>query len=299
MKKILTLSAAAMAIVFTACDDVNENDRKIPLEIQETEKVILAEEFTGANCPNCPTGASTLASLHETYGKSLIPVSLYPDKLENLTSPKNVDLRTKEASEIFAAYNQENILPSVMFNRTRIDGKVLQATKPEVWGATVYDLFESSKGQYSPCDIELSGSYDEASRTLSVNYLATFKHLVSQEVAFQVYVLEDGIISRQAGPNGLLPRYENNHVLRKALEGTWGKSYGANHTPGTTIEGSVTYTLSEEGKWTADAPKLSPVSKMENVSLVGFVCNVGGDREVLHAVQLPKLTIIKQPETEE
>ena len=109
MKKILTLSAAAMAIVFTACDDVNENDRKIPLEIQETEKVILAEEFTGANCPNCPTGASTLASLHETYGKSLIPVSLYPDKLENLTSPKNVDLRTKEASEIFAAYNQENI----------------------------------------------------------------------------------------------------------------------------------------------------------------------------------------------
>lgn len=276
MKKILTLSAAAMAIVFTACDDVNENDRKIPLEIQETEKVILAEEFTGANCPNCPTGASTLASLHETYGKSLIPVSLYPDQLEELTRPKNVDLRTKEASEIFAAYNQENILPSVMFNRTRIDGKVLQTTKPTVWGATVIKLFESSEGQYSPCDIELSRTYDAASRSLTVNYLATFKHSVSQEVAFQVYVLEDGIISRQAGPNGLLPKYENNHVLRKALEGTWGKSYGANHTPGTTIEGSVTYTLPET--W-----------KPENIQLVGFVCNAGGDREVLHAVQLPDI----------
>lgn len=254
MKHILSLSAAALALTFAACDNVDEKDRYIPIEFQETEKVVLAEEFTGANCPNCPTGAEVMTGFHETYGDNFIAVSMYPSQLSNLTEPKNVDLRTEIASSIFEAYNQENTLPAVMFNRTRIDGKVMQATKPEVWGAAVYNLFNNPEDKYAPCDISLLSAYDPESdkndpayRQLTVNYQVEFKHNVDQNVSFQIYILENGIVSRQAGPNGLIPRYVNNHVLRTALNGTWGKEFGGGHAAGSSIEGTSTVTLPEAG----------------------------------------------------
>lgn len=283
MKHILSLSAAALALTFAACDNVDEKDRYIPIEFQETEKVVLAEEFTGANCPNCPTGAEVMTGFHETYGDNFIAVSMYPSQLSNLTEPKNVDLRTEIASSIFEAYNQENTLPAVMFNRTRIDGKVMQATKPEVWGAPVYNLFNNPEDKYAPCDITLSSDYEPASRTLSVSYLTEFKHNVDQNVSFQIYILENGIVSRQAGPNGLIPRYVNNHVLRTALNGTWGKEFGGGHAAGSSIEGTSTVTLPEG--WNAD-----------NIQVVGFLCNTGGDRQILHAAILKSIVPVATEE---
>lgn len=224
-----------------------------------------------------------MTGFHETYGDNFIAVSMYPSQLSNLTEPKNVDLRTEIASSIFEAYNQENTLPAVMFNRTRIDGKVMQATKPEVWGAAVYNLFNNPEDKYAPCDISLLSAYDPESdkndpayRQLTVNYQVEFKHNVDQNVSFQIYILENGIVSRQAGPNGLIPRYVNNHVLRTALNGTWGKEFGGGHAAGSSIEGTSTVTLPEG--WNAD-----------NIQVVGFLCNTGGDRQVLHAAMLKSI----------
>lgn len=276
MKQILCISAAAMALAFTACDNVDENERFIPLEFQETEKVILIEEFTGAHCANCPTGAATVAGFHDTYGDQIIAVSLYPEQLTDLTKPYNVDLRTKLASDLFGNYNLDNKLPAVMFNRTRVDGRVLQTTLPSVWGATVYNLLNNPDDKFAPADITLTSNYDTDTRELKVNYMALFKHDVSQDVSFQVYVLENGIISRQLGPNGLLPRYENNHVLRTALNGTWGQEYGGNHQAGSSIEGTSSITLPAD--WND-----------QNIQVVGFICNTGGDHTVLHAAQIKSI----------
>lgn len=276
MKHILSISAAALALAFTACDNVDEKDRFIPLEFQETEKVVLVEEFTGSRCSNCPNGAEVVAGMHEHYGDNFIAVSLYPEQLADLTRPINVDLRTKVASDIFSAYNQENILPAAMFNRTKVDSKVLQ-TSTSVWSTVVYNLFNDPEDKYAPCDIDLESQYDPSSRELTVNYLTEFKHAVDQSVSFQVYILENGIISRQTGPNGMLPRYVNNHVLRTALNGTWGKDFGGAHAPGSSIEGSCSVTLPAD--WVA-----------ENIQVVGFLCNTGGDRTVLHAAQIKSIT---------
>ncbi len=51
---------------FTACDNIDEDDRFIPVERPHSEKTVLIEEFTGARCVNCPDGAAVVAALHET-----------------------------------------------------------------------------------------------------------------------------------------------------------------------------------------------------------------------------------------
>lgn len=290
MKHILSLSAAALAFTFAACDNVDEKDRYIPLEFQETEKVVLAEEFTGAKCSNCPAGAQIIAGMHELYGDNFIPVSLYPEQLEELTRPyPRGDLRTAVATEIFAQYNKENMLPAAMFNRTSFDSKVLQ-TASTVWSTAVYNLFNNPEDKYAPCDITLLSSYDPkldkkdpACRQLTVNYQVDFKHAVDQNVSFQIYILENGIVTRQLGSSGVIPSYENNHVLRTALNGTWGREYGGGHAAGSSIEGTSTVTLPEE--WNAD-----------NIQVVGFLCNTGGDRQVLHAAMLKSIVPVATEE---
>lgn len=289
MKQILSLSAAALALAFTACDNIDEKDRYIPLEFQETEKVVLAEEFTGARCTNCPNGAQVITSLHELYGDKFIAVSLYPEQLEDLTRPySRGDLRTEVATEIFGHFNKENMLPAAMFNRVSIDSKVMQ-TASSVWSTAVYNLYNNPEDKFAPCEITLSSDYDPklekdepAYRQLTVHYKAEFKHPVEQNVSFQVYVLENGIVTRQSGPNGIIPEYVNNHVLRTALNGTWGQEYGGGHAAGSSIEGTSTVTLPEG--WNAD-----------NIQVVGFLCNTGGDRQVLHAAMLKSIV----PATEE
>lgn len=279
MKHFIAISAAALALAFTACDNIDEKDRFIPLEFQETDKVILIEEFTGANCTNCPTGAATVTALHEQYGDQIIAVSLYPKQLTDLTRPYNVDLRTDIATEIFAQYNKENGIPAAMFNRNMIDGYVLQLT-PNTWGTPVYNILQNKESSlyspYSPAKIELSSTYDAETRELKIEYLTEFLHNVDESVSFQIYILENNIISIQNSLTGMIRNYENNHVLRTALNGTWGKDFGGNHAAGTNFTGENSVTL--DPKWNAD-----------NIQVVGILCQTGGNHTVLHAAQIKSI----------
>lgn len=278
MKYTSILSAAALALTLCACDNIDENDRLIPIDFAKSDKVVLVEEFTGARCPNCPNGASTIAAIHEhpVYGARVIPVSMYPTQLTNLTRPwsSDQDLRTTEARDIFAVYNVRNALPAAMFNRRTFDNAVLQTSYTQ-WGGFVSSIFD--EGGYPPANIEMSCSYDETTRELTVNYHTQFVDEIQEEILFQVYVVENGIVTKQSSTAGEIENYVNNHVLRTAINGTWGLSYGENHLPGSTFEDTVTTTLKD--KWNAD-----------NIQVIGFICYAAGNREVLHAAMLESIT---------
>lgn len=271
MKYTSILSAAAMAFALCACDNVDENDRLIPIDFAKSERVVLVEEFTGSRCPNCPDGAATISAIHEhpVYGARVIPVSLYPSQLSSLTRPwsKEQDLRTAEARDIFAVFNVRNALPAAMFNRKTFDGAVLQVTYSQ-WSGFVNSIFETPGNP--PVNIDLACSYDEDTRELTVNYQTRFVEDVAEEVLFQVYIVENGVITKQSSTAGEIENYVNNHVLRTAINGTWGKSYGDNHLTGTAFEDNVKTTLADN--WNVD-----------NVQVIGFVSYASGNHEVLHA----------------
>jgi len=276
MKYIKILSAAALALAMGACDNVEEPERYIPIEVPKSDKVILIEEFTGSRCPNCPKGAETVAALHAQYGDQVIAVSLYPEQLAQLTRPfpNNVDLRSQIATDLFAQYNKDNALPAAMFNRESVNGVVLHKDVP-TWGSIVTNLF--NKDAFAPANIELATKYDATTRELTVNYDCLLTQDISDAVSFQIYVVENGITSRQSSTSGIIDNYVNNHVLRAGLNGTWGEDLGGNLKQGDKITDSVTTTLAAD--WVA-----------ENIQVIGFLCYTGGNRTILHATMAKSIT---------
>lgn len=261
MKTLHILAAAATLCSLAACDNIDEKDRFIPVERPHSDKTVLIEEFTGANCNNCPEGAAAVAALHETYGDNVIAVAEYPNQMPQLTNPPipipGGDLRTQLASDYFSAYDGPSRgLPSAMFDRTKFDGRELQLT-PSTWGTPVYNLLQLQ----SPVNISMTCGYDESTRKLNVDYSVEFVDGVKEPVSYQLWLVENGIITVQAdknAPGGIDPAYENNHVLRAALNGTWGTAHGDGHLPAQRIEGSGSITL--DNAW-----------KAENCQVVGFL----------------------------
>lgn len=278
MKYLKFLSAAAIALAMSACDNVEEPERFIPIEAPKSDKVILIEEFTGSRCPNCPKGAETVAALHAQYGDQVIAVSLYPEQLAQLTRPfpNNADLRSQIATDIFAQYNKDNALPAAMFNRESLNGVVLQKDVP-TWGSLVTGLFSQNADMFAPANIELTTTYNATTRELKVKYDCLLTQDINDAVSFQIYVVENSIISRQSSTSGIIDNYVNNHVLRTGLNGTWGKDLGGNHKKGDKITDSATTTLAAD--WVAD-----------NIQVIGFLCYTGGNHTVLHAAMAESIT---------
>ena len=279
MKQQSLLGAAAFALALTlgACDNnIDEQDRFIPVEDTHTERVVLIEEFTGTRCPNCPTGAERIAALHEYHGNKVIPVSLFPDQPKALTKPWDVDLRTTVASDIFNQYNKDNALPAAMFNRVSNDGAVL-STSMTLWSNYVSNILEDENDTYAPADITLTPNYNPETRNLTVQYNCFFTKDINEDVSFQVYILENGIVGTQSTSTAKDNNYVFNHVLRTALNGTWGKDFGGGHLVGESVEGTAGVTLDES--WEAD-----------NIQVVGFLCYTGGNRTVLHAALVESIT---------
>lgn len=257
----ITGAVATLMLGLTACENVDEADRLIEVEHKQSDKVILVEEFTGAKCVNCPRGAETVAALHEAYGDQIVAVSLYPEQLASLTMPfdDEYDLRTSVATELFSSYDGTKFgLPCAMFDRTAVGNSVLN-NNTQTWGADFLSLLNSTA---SPLNITLTPTYDEATRTLKIDYNLDFIQGVPQALTMQLYIIENGIITWQVTPNGLDRNYVNNHVLRTALYGTWGTEIGSGFAPGTQHNGSATTTL--DANWDA-----------ANCQVVGFVSGEG------------------------
>lgn len=261
------IAGTCLALLSTGCDNIDVQDRLIPVERPHSEKVVLLEEFTGARCVNCPGGAEAVHSMleSETFAGKIVAVSLYPEQMPSLTTPINVDLRTEAASEYFSAYGGVSKgMPAAMFDRTPYDGSVLQLTTAK-WSTVAAAMLLNA----SPVTISLSTEYAADTRELKISYDVRYDELLTEEVYMQLYVLENGIISKQASTKGTIQEYVNNHVLRTPVNGIWGDSLDANHMPDTHSLGTASVTL--DAGWVA-----------ENIQVAGFVYRAS-DRCVLQA----------------
>lgn len=267
MRNIYISIAAALPMMFglVSCDDIDEKDRFIPIELEHSDKVVLIEEFTGAMCVYCPGGAAMIHTMleSEVYRDNLVAVSMYPSQQPSNTQPINVDLRTEAATEYFGAFKCSG-LPNAMIDRTKFNGQYGQTT-PTTWSGYVDQCLAES----TPVSIDMSSEYDAATRGLNVSYDVTYVDPVIDEVYFQLWLVENGILSIQLSTTGPIIDYVNNHVLRAPINGVWGESLGAAHAANTKSAGSGQITL--DPSWVA-----------ENVQIVGFVYRAS-DRKVLQA----------------
>ena len=256
-KRIIRNILASTAILaggafFTSCDDIDENDRLIPVERPTVERVVLALDFTGMRCVNCPNAAETLHNSMSKYPGSVIVVGIHAASAGDFTLPLGpLDLRSA-VSDVYYNYFKPAALPSAS-----IDGEaVLSGTELAKWTATI----DNNISKAAPADVDLATSYDEASREVTVDYTVTFNEMHSEETSILLWITENNIVGPQLTQSGFLPQYTHNHVLRASLNGDWGEVLGSEFVTEQTLTGTAKLKLDEN--WDA-----------ANCEIVGFIFN--------------------------
>lgn len=263
------IASALAAISLMGCsEEIKEADRLIYVEpvipnVDPTDTVsvralqaVLIEDFTGQQCANCPTATEEIEKLTTQYGDSLvIGVGVHSGPFGFAGNDRIPGFMTDLGNEYYNHWGIQ-VQPMGVVNRRPSQQGGSQYSS---WAATVRGELQN----LSSVALRLDNAYDEAARTLTIHTSAigcTGKGSTSGKL--QLWLTEDSIVALQQMPDGSYnSNYMHQHVLRDAVNGSWGEAITV--AEGDTTRTTHTYTLNE--KWVA-----------KNVSVVAFVYNDGG-----------------------
>lgn len=250
MKKYYIYIIGIAAALFTACENISEDERFLEVEGVTAQRVVLLEDYTGQACVNCPEAHKEATVLHEEYHDNLIVVAIHAGA-QAIADPAG--LKQTEGDEYADKYGVKTY-PIGMVNRR--DGLKDYPS----WGAAIYAEIQRA----TPLNISVEASVSNGKLSVNTDLLA----LEALEGKLQLWVLEDSIVAPQVSLSGAQPQYVHNHVFRGTINGTWGED--------------VSLTLEEEKTMRHNDFELNAIWKPENLSVVAFVYNNDG---VLQAAQ--------------
>lgn len=243
----IILSSAILALggLMISCDNIDVNDRYIPVEKPNVSKVMLIQEFTGNMCTNCPQGANAIHTIQEAFPGQVIAVGLHPEGGGPNTEPiGDQDFRCEEAQVMYEYYKPSGF-PCAVFNGTT------KSTRFALWYSQVYDIFEEMNklGEEAKMTISASTSYDASTRDLTVNYEIVPRVDSDTPMSVMVWIMENDILGYQLDNGTLLDNYIHNHVLRASMNGGWGETL-PQLVNGDPITGTASMKL--DSKWVAE-----------------------------------------------
>ena len=220
MKRII--SALVGLTLITACDNIDENNRYKDSGNIEAQKHVLLEDFTGQNCPNCPTAAIIATELQNASNGNLIVVSIHAG---GLSSKK---FRTAEGDEYFNTFysdGEENGYPAGMIDRTIVNNSRV-STEYNKWGSYIASRYQVK----AKIGLNVSCINDINSNKLVINTTMDGLSLSNEPLRLQLWLIEGGITSWQKvamddGSTITNAAYVHNHILRAAINGTWGEDF--------------------------------------------------------------------------
>ena len=236
------ICAAALSLM--ACSNIDEDDRLIEVEPVQVARRVLIEDFTGQRCVNCPEGAAKIEDMMREYGAdNIIAVGIHGGPLWT------------ETGEYYYQKNNIEASPTALFDRKAKSSDV------DKWMGLVYDAIKVA----APLELDATTSYDEATRTVTINVNA--KGVLDVTGKLQLWLTEDNITNIQYMENDIInPSYVHNHVFRTAVNGQDGEDFSIAWDEEKTV--TNTYVLDED--W-----------KAENMSVVAFVYNNSGVQQVV------------------
>lgn len=236
-----------LAGLFFSCETIEEDERFIgPVEFAP-KKNVLIEDFTGQRCINCPKAADAVHSLQETYGANhVISVAIHGGAMA-LPNSLPIGLGTPLGEEYNQYWNVDS-WPKGLVDRK---GGLLEYTS---WSASVVKRLQEN----APLALAMTGnSYDAATHTLNV--CVDMEAYAAVAGKLQVWLVESGITAFQSMPDGSSnTSYQHNHVLRDAVNGSWGEEVAI--AAEGTLQKQYSYQLNDS--W-----------KPENMSVIAFVYN--------------------------
>lgn len=249
MKRKYILYSIVLSVVvtlFSACSDLDENERFVYVKPAQVNRTVLIEDFTGQNCVYCPNGTEVIEGLIKQYGENnIIAVGIHSGPLGFKGNSKFVGLKTDIADEYYN-YWKITSQPSAVINRSTT------LSDYTTWGAIVATEIQKT----AKLNLEVENSYDDESRKLTIDVTA-YGTDGNTDGKLSVWLVEDGIKAYQKNLSGYNYDYIHNHVFRANITSDiWGDAITVKEGVKTTK--NYTYTIPEN--WNAD-----------NVSVVAFV----------------------------
>lgn len=253
---------AFACLLLAGCDRIAEDERLIyePIVMEDdqedipeegkpeqTKRVVLLEDFTGQRCTNCPKATDVIEQLQEVCGSALVAVGIHGGPLAFAGNARTVGLKIDIGDEYYTHWNLE-YQPVGLVNRHA----------PLSYSEWI-DAVKEELAKPAPLRLKGTAVLEGNAIAISIDAQGTSGTVDGK---LQVWLLEDGIKALQLMPDGTANQaYIHNHVLRTAVNGTWGEDFSIKE--GETVQRTMALNL--EPKW-----------NREQLSIVAFVYNDQG-----------------------
>ncbi len=216
------VSLLIVITVNVSCDYVQNVKDPNAEQIKGNRKVFV-EDYTGHKCGNCPAAADTLKYLEKKYPGQVIPLAIHAGFFSAVSPTYPTDLR----NSIGNAYDSQFGIsaagnPNGLVNRGGFgSGGFIKAYT--AWEGEIAQMLSRA----AKFEIKIKNTFVASGNNLNTN--VTVRSLTNNAGIYKLVVLlsEDSIIAEQLDyrlPSGsqIISNYEFNHVLRDAINSTWG-----------------------------------------------------------------------------
>jgi len=266
----IILASIIITFAITSCDKV-EAPYKEEIEKPNTEKKVLLEDYTGQKCVNCPAAHDIAHELQDAYGEeNLIVVAVHAGFFATPTGPPfEYDFRTEAGTE-YESFFSVQTYPMGTVDRTNTGGNYL--VDKDAWGTEIAKQFEET----NVVNIEITSSLngDKLDGTVTLNFIED----VDLQTNLQIWITEDSIVNPQVVPGGYEEDYVHMHVLRGAINGSWGEALP-----------SASYAAEDTESFNFSNYQLGSDWVSKDLSLVVFLF----DQDSKKVLQVEKLKIIE------
>lgn len=173
-------------------------------------KNILIEDYTGVQCPNCPTAAKIAEEIADENPGRVVILAIHANDLFGEPFPESKeDYRIEEGQELYDFFGQK---PQPAGDVDRF----LFPNEDEVM--VIYNKWKQYANQRlnasTPVNLELTKSFDSTSSDLVIKVKLHYTEEVNERQFISICLTQSNIIDYQINETEKIPDYEHDHVLR-------------------------------------------------------------------------------------
>lgn len=237
--------------------------------VENQQRQVLIEEFTGVRCVNCPAGSQAIETLLDIHGERLVAVSIHAGFF-SVPYDAATEFRTPEGNNLLSYLGAPLGFPTAVVNRKKFPTEENLQIGQGKWAGYIAEELALPP----IVKIGLTRTYDAATRSLELtSKLFVQETITGEDLRLSVMLLESGPVGRQLTPQGEQADYVHKHVLRTMLSPYDGLPINEPFTSGAEITRTFNYSI--PAGWVA-----------EKCRLVVFVSRNGETKEVLQAHEI-------------